>query len=362
MVAGCLSRARLYRVCLKNPRNNNYINQLNWVSALADRFPFWLYGLLLLTVSSPLVAQIFVATNTKLVYGSVVTGDGKPVAKATVEIRDLYGVLRGNGFSDASGSFEISTKTGPGQYILLASKERQVGEARITLDQQDLGVKIAFPFASESVGSKPPRQTVSVKQLSIRKRVLARLSRAHEEFGQTNLEGALKEIDAALRSDPSCAQAFSMRAFIKLAARDFSGAAEDARHAIVLDPDEAESYLALGTAYKSLQAFAKAEESMGKALNLRPDSWQAQIEMAKSLYGLGQFILALRELEALNRDFPDVHLVRGDVLMRLERRQEAAEEFRVFLKEAPNDPRNEEIQRIVASERRVGDSVIQGQR
>ncbi len=116
------------------------------VSASTGRFPFFLYVFfLLLVVTSPLFAQIFVATDTKHVYGSVVTGEGEPVANATVEIRDLHGIGQGKDFTDANGSFEISTKTGTGQYILLASKDPQVEEARITLDQQDLGVRIAFP-------------------------------------------------------------------------------------------------------------------------------------------------------------------------------------------------------------------------
>src|SRR3984885_11859028 len=119
MVAGCFSRVQLHGVRLKDPRNDDYTNELTRVFASADRFPRFPYCLLLLIVSSSLFAQILVATNTNLVYGSVVTGEGKPVAKATVEIRDLYGVLRGNGFTDASGSFEIGPKTGPGQYILL---------------------------------------------------------------------------------------------------------------------------------------------------------------------------------------------------------------------------------------------------
>lgn len=57
---------------------------------------------------------------------------------------------------------------------------------------------------------------------------------------------------------------------------------------------------------------------------------------------------ALRELDLLQRDFPDVHLVRGNVLMRLERGREAAEEFSTFLKQAPDDVRSEQIKQIVA--------------
>ena len=92
-----------------------------------------------------------------------------------------------------------------------------------------------------------------------------------------------------------------------------------------------------------------AEEAVEKALRINPDSWQAQLEMAKSLYGQSHYVLALRELEVRRRDFPDVHLVRANVLMRLERRQEAVGEFRIFVTEAPADPRGERVQQIVAT-------------
>jgi tetratricopeptide (TPR) repeat protein len=177
-----------------------------------------------------------------------------------------------------------------------------------------------------------------------------------------NTAAAMRQIAAALRSDPEFAAAFTMRALIKLSTRDSAGAVEDAQHAILLNPDEAEAYLALGTAFNSLQSFAKAQEAVRRALSFCPDSWQAEIEMAKSLYGEERFIPALHELEAITRDFPDVHLVRGNVLMRLDRREEAAEQFQVFLNEAPDDPRREQILLIIASARQTGRVVEQARR
>jgi len=64
-------------------------------------------------------------------------------------------------------------------------------------------------------------------------------------------------------------------------------------------------------------------------------------------------VLALRELDVLQRDFPDVHLVRGNVLMHLDRRQEALGEFDMFVREAPSDSRGDRIQQIVAAVRQA---------
>jgi len=140
-----------------------------------------------------------------------------------------------------------------------------------------------------------------------------------------------------------------MRAIIKLAEKDPAGAVDDARRAVSLDPADAESLVTLAMVYNSLNDFQKAEETIRHALRLRPDSWQGRLELAKSFYGQGELVLALCELDLANIDFPDAHLVRGNVLMRLQRRQEALEEFGAFLREAPKDPRGEQIRRIGAT-------------
>jgi hypothetical protein len=57
--------------------------------------------------------------------------------------------------------------------------------------------------------------------------------------------------------------------------------------------------------------------------------------------------LALTILDQLNRDTPDVHLVRANSLMRLGRPQEAARQFSVFLEEAPGDSRGDQIRQIL---------------
>jgi tetratricopeptide (TPR) repeat protein len=138
-----------------------------------------------------------------------------------------------------------------------------------------------------------------------------------------------------------------MRALLRLASRDFNGAIENATRAIALDPNESDAYVALATAYNSLTEFQKAEAIAQRALGTRPDFWQGRLELAKAFYGQGRLVPALRELDELNRDFPDVHLVRANILMRLNRGAEAMLEFRQFLREAPGDPRSEQVERIV---------------
>jgi tetratricopeptide (TPR) repeat protein len=191
--------------------------------------------------------------------------------------------------------------------------------------------------------------TVSLEQLKVSSRIREHLLRAQKHFRKADLGGALREVQSALSEDPGCPAALTMRAFIKLAAKDSAGAIADSAQATLIDGNDAEAFLALATAYNFHLDFAAGEQAARQALRLEPGLWQAQLEVGKSLYGQGKLLPALGELRTLQTDFADVHLVRGSVLMALGRTPEATAEFERFLGEAPADPRCARIKQIVTS-------------
>jgi tetratricopeptide (TPR) repeat protein len=321
-------------------------DQLSWLVLERGTLSTCLLLLPVLLLTSLVTgAQTSDPNRPTLIHGLIITAQGQPVARATVEVRDLRGVKIASGFTDAAGSFAINTVAKPGEYLLLAAKELQIEDARITLDQPDREVTIALPNAA---ATPQQRFTVSLPELRVLAKARMHLKLAHEKFSKLNFAGAEREIDRALRIDSMCAAAFSMRAFLRLASRDLNGAIEDATRSLALDPGEAAAYLALATAYNSGREFQKAETAAQQALGLRPDFWQGRLELAKAFYGQERLILASRELDELNKDFPDVHLLRANILVRLRRSEEAAKEFSQFLYEAPNDPRTRQIAAIVS--------------
>lgn len=54
-----------------------------------------------------------------------------------------------------------------------------------------------------------------------------------------------------------------------------------------------------------------------EAFKIRPDEWDARLELAKGLYGQGQWDEALAELNTIDKDFPHVHLLKANVFMSL---------------------------------------------
>jgi tetratricopeptide (TPR) repeat protein len=188
-----------------------------------------------------------------------------------------------------------------------------------------------------------------VNRLASSEKTRKYIQRAQNEFTQLHTEEALRNLDTALQADPRCAAAFTMRAFIRLATRDFNGALDDATRAASLDPDNTDSSIALSTALNSTRQFQKGADAAAQALMLDIDSWQARLELAKSLYGQNHLVLALHELDLLDVDFADVRLVRANVLMRLGRREEGRAEFARFLKRFPDDPRGPQVRGILST-------------
>jgi tetratricopeptide (TPR) repeat protein len=308
-----------------------------------------LFALLLFSHPTPLLAQNTASIPSNIVHGTAVTSHGYPLAGATIEIRDLHGVKIRQSVTDAAGAFETRTDTAPGEYVVIVAKGTLIGSEQISLPQSNgLQIRIESSTANGTASPRPSRYTVSANTLALPAKARAHMEAAHKRFIEMNLRGAMSEANRALLIVPNCPQALSLRAFIKLAMRDVDGAIEDAARAVSVDPGDVEPYVALGMAYNTAKDFSNAAAYLEKALSIRPDDWQGRLEMAKSLYGQCKFVLALYEIGQVRQDFPDVHLLRANVLMRLERRHEAAEEFNAFLKQAPNDERGDKVRQIVS--------------
>lgn len=282
-----------------------------------------------------------------VILGKVIGSQGYPAANIDVELRDLRGVRFGLGATNDAGVFAISAPTEHGEYILLASKGPRVVGQQISWWGGEREVKITLPDPPVSSGPKSSENTVSVNRLEMTEKARKYIQRAQREFAESHHENALRDLDSLLGEEPGCAAGLTMRALLRLATRDFSGALEDAKHAVALDPDSEQAYIAMAAALNSSGEFNPAAEASVQALMLDIDFWQARLELAKSLYGQNQFVVALHELDLLEADFPDVRLVRANVLIRLGRREDGQAEFAAFVKNFPDDPRAGQVRKIL---------------
>src|ERR1700722_18830693 len=311
------SRSSRLGVCQEYLICGYYSEKENQLSRLSSGIPprRLLFSLLFLLTFLSAAAQTSNARPT-VIHGLIVTAQEHPVSRATVEVWNLQGLKIATCLTDGAGNFAVTTMAAPGEYLVLAAKGLQITDERITLDQPDREVKIALSVASGSVvGTSREMYIVSARELRVPPKARAHLRLAQREFIRSNLAGAEKEVDQALLVDSTYAAAFSMRALLRLASTDFNAAIEDATRALALDPDKADACVALAAAYNSLGEFQKAEVATQRALEIYPDFWQGRLELAKAFYGEKRLVLALREVDELKKDFPDVHLVRANILM-----------------------------------------------
>src|SRR5579862_983528 len=207
------------------------VDQFSWL-AVRETFPAYLLFLFLLfflLASFATAAETPDSSRHTIIHGLIATAQGQPVAGATVELRDLRGIKMAVGSTDDTGRFALTAVANPGKYILLVTKELQITDEQILVDQGEREVAITLPGTAGSAAAKSQQlYTVSAQQLRVPEKARAHLKLAQQEFSRLNLSGAEQEIDQALQIDSMCAAAFSMRAVLRLAARDPKRAIEDA--------------------------------------------------------------------------------------------------------------------------------------
>jgi tetratricopeptide (TPR) repeat protein len=140
---------------------------------------------------------------------------------------------------------------------------------------------------------------------------------------------ALVEFGAAAEADPNFPFVHFNLGLAHLKKQEYSQARDEFVKDAAVEPDLALNYEELGNTYWLMQDDANAEKSYREALHLDPRLVNSLLGLAKIYQREQKFVPALAETDAaveLDPDRPDVHYVRGQVLLRLGRKSEAEKE------------------------------------
>ena len=286
-----------------------------------------------------------------MLRGTVVNSDSTPVSDAMVEIRNSQsGAVQARAYTTATGEFQVAGVL-PGQYSITVVDGTRTTQQQIAFSGFDPDVKISVP--SQDAKSAGKGTTVSVSNLRVPEKAKRAVEAAKKALSQNKVEEAEAQLQRALSISPQYPEALSLRAVVYLAKGDAKTAIEEAHRSVEIDGSNSLSYTILGACYNSLGQFLKAVESLQQAIKIDPTSWQGHYEIAKSFYGQGRPASALAEVNTAQKgapkEFAEIHLIRGTILMRLNRNNEAAEEFQQFLKQDPKNPEAAKVERTLAS-------------
>ncbi|CAG1066719.1 Magnetosome protein MamA [uncultured bacterium] len=111
----------------------------------------------------------------------------------------------------------------------------------------------------------------------------------------------------------------------------YEEAIDSLKEARQAQPSSFEAALYLGLSYKAIQDFTEARAQLAEAARLRPASAEARLSLAETLYHLGEYEAAEREIDAVDsKGFRpgDVRFLKGLVFMKTGRTEEAVASFR----------------------------------
>lgn len=144
-------------------------------------------------------------------------------------------------------------------------------------------------------------------------------------------DAAITELNRAAAANSSLPYVHLTLGVTHLRLGDDDALAEEEFHKdIAIEPDLADNYAQLGILYAREQKPEAAEKAFAEALRRDAKMASAHFGLAQLYFGEAKFVLALREVDAALAQAPEsqnVHYLRGRILTRLGRREDAKAEL-----------------------------------
>jgi tetratricopeptide (TPR) repeat protein len=151
-------------------------------------------------------------------------------------------------------------------------------------------------------------------------------------LNRLDYDGAFEEFHRAATADPKLPFVHFNLGLTLMNKQNFEGARDEFRKDISLEPDVALNYDQLGTVYSYLRDPEEAAKCFKQAIQRDAHLASPHFGLAKILQHQQKYVQSLAELDVAENLLPSdqhIHFVRGQVLVRLGRKQEAQAEFKL---------------------------------
>lgn len=202
-----------------------------------------------------------------------------------------------------------------------------------------------------NVPGEGPAGTVSARQPS-RPETREALARGQVLLLEKHdAKGSIQYFRKAVKSDPQYAPGFLLLGAAFMQTGAFKEAQDAFESASRVDSANAMALIGMGAALNAQQRWADAQKSLQRGLEIKPDSAEAHYETARGLWALSDWQAAephaLRAIE-LNNGYPAPHALMGNIYLRRRNANAALEEYRAYLRLAPQGEQAAEVKKMVA--------------
>jgi Flp pilus assembly protein TadD len=302
-----------------------------------------LVAIILLLIARSALAQSGGATRSMSgeIHGQVrLAVNGAQAKDVLVRLESFRGGVVGQIMTDQSGKFKFSGLR-PDLYVVIV---RAVGfkDSQQQVDLQTTpSAYLVFQLTADASASSAPAGTSSPVDATVPAKARKEFEEGRADLlEKKKIESGLRHLEKAINLYPDFLEAQLLLGTAYMDAKRWDKAEQALRRALELEPQTAAAFFALGELYLQQGRATEAEKPILDGLKLE-DSWQGHFALGKTYWALGDATRALphaTRAHELKPDFPQVHLLMGNVLLRQREPQRALAEFEDYLKLDPDGP------------------------
>jgi len=323
------------------------------------------FGLILLA-PLPLLAQESrsqAATLSGQITGQVRYAEGRQPAVNVLVSCDSFNLGNcGQVMTDQSGRFRF-TGLGPSQFVITVRAPGYIEQKENVELMTSPSATLQFQLKSDG-SAKPAALGSAVVDSNVP-------ASARKEFDQATaalatgkkegLEQSVRHLEKALSIYPQFVQATLMLGTAYMDLGQLEKAEQTLKRTVELDPKTANAFFALGELYLKQKKDEDAERSLLQGLQIEDRSFQGHLSLARTYWSMASKIkddtAARPDLEKaydqvkkaleLNPNLAQAHVLKGNLLLRVRRAEDAQKEFEEYLRLEPKGPFAEQARMIV---------------
>lgn len=304
------------------------------------------------------------ATMAGRITGQVRFADtGQPAFNVLVTCENVSGGLTGQVMTDRNGRFDFG-KIALSQYNVTVRMNGYLEERQTVEIMTSPTAYLQFRLkpdksASTAAAAKPAVIDANVPEAA--RREFDAASKALATGKKEGIEEAVSHLEKALTAYPRYSQAALMLGTVYMDLGQWDKAESSLKRTLEINPQAANALFALGELYRQKKLYDQAEKTLIQGLSIEPRSYQGHLNLARVYWDTSAQIKdeaqarpvlekAYEEVKKsleLNPNFAPAHVVKGNLLLRVRRVEDAQREFEEYLRLDPKGPFAEQARATV---------------
>lgn len=320
---------------------------------MSDRRQPLLLVIVVLLLAAPAFAQrdrdSYVSGITFEVAGQVKLPDGGPPARnITVRLERFSGGIIDQMSLDGLGRFRFANLA-RGYYTVYVSapgykQSRQQADLQV-VTRTYLVVELVPDSADDN-----PNTAAAVIDARVPPEARAEFLKGRTALTEKKPKDALQHLKKAISLHPEFFEAQFLLSTIYMDGLQWTDAEASLRRALEIKPESPAVLFSLGEVYRRQKRYADAEKLLEDGLKLEEASWQGHFTLAHVYWDKAEILKAAphvgRTLQ-LKADYPDAHLLAGNIFIRLKMLDRALVEYEEYLRLAPKGEAAEQTRQLV---------------